>query len=165
MSWIKTLSTVAPALATAVGGPLAGAATKFIASSLLGDETANLEDIENAVISASPEQLTKLKAIDADFKKHMASLGVDVFKIQAKDKQNARKENKHSYMPSILSLCLTMFVAVIIMLLFYTEPPTGAREVLFMLLGVVVKEWSNSLHFWFGSTRSSQEKSLNSNFK
>ena len=158
MDWIKTLSTIAPALATAMGGPLAGAATKYIASNLLDNESASLKDIEAAIIGASPQQLTQLKSIDNDFKIKMKALGVDIFKIEAQDKQNARKEHKHSIIPNILVLLLTAFVAAIVGMLFYTEPPGGAREVLFMLLGVVVKEWSNSLHFWFGSTKGSQEK-------
>jgi len=158
MDWLKTLGSIAPALATAIGGPLAGAATKFIAANLLGDESASIEQIESAVLGASPDQLTELKAMDLDFKKHMASLGVDVFKIEAEDKQSARAEHKHSKMPAVLSVMMTMFIIGIVVSLFSFEPPTGAREVLFMLLGVVVKEWSNSMGFWYGSTRSSQIK-------
>ena len=158
MDWLKTLAKIAPALATTFGGPLAGAATKYIAANFLGDENAGMEQIEAAVLGASPEQLTKLKSIDLDFKKHMADLGVDVFKIEAADKQNARSEHKHSKMPALLSCALTLFVIAIVGMLFYTEPPQGAREDLFMLLGVVIKEWSNSLHYWYGTTRSSSEK-------
>jgi len=158
MDWLKTLGRVAPALATAIGGPLAGAATKFIAANLLGDENAEMADIEAAVLGASPEQLTKIKGMDLDFKKHMASLGVDVFKIEAEDKQSARREHKHSRMPAMLSMMLTFFVIGIVIALFAYSPPDGAREVLFMLLGVVIKEWSNSLHYWYGTTRSSSEK-------
>jgi len=158
MDWLKTLGSIAPALATAIGGPLAGAATKYIAASLLGDENAGIEQIEAAVLGASPEQLTKLKAMDLDFKKHMASLGVDVFKIEAEDKQSARVEHKHSKMPAVLSVMMTLFIIGIVVSLFSFEPPTGAREVLFMLLGVVVKEWSNSMGYWYGTTRSSSEK-------
>ena len=158
MSWKETLGAIAPTLATALGGPLAGAATKFLASSLLGDEESSLEDIEAAVIGASPEQLAQLKSIDKEFKLSMEQLGVDVFKLEVADKGNARLNNKDSNMPAMLSVCLTMFIIGIVSALFYTEPPEGAREVLFMLLGVVIKEWSNSMHYWYGTTRSSHDK-------
>ena len=158
MSWKETLGAIAPTLATALGGPLVGAATKFIAGSLLGNEDASIEDIENAVIGASPEQLAKIKSIDKDFKLSMEKLGVDVFKLEVADKGNARENNKDSNMPATLSVCLTLFIIGIVCALFYTEPPEGAREVLFMLLGVVIKEWSNSMHYWYGTTRSSQDK-------
>ena len=160
MDWIKTLSTIAPALATAMGGPLAGAATKYIASNLLGDESASIDDIQAAVIGASPEQLAQIKSIDSDFKIKMESLGVDVFKVVVSDKKDARQQHRHSVIPSILVISLTLFVAAIVFMLFYTEPPGGAREILFMLLGIVVKEWSNALHYWHGTTRSSSEKTF-----
>ena len=51
-----------------------------------------------------------------------------------------------------------MIVFVIVGLLFYTEPPEGAREVLFMLLGVVVKEWGGAMQYWYGTTRGSSDK-------
>ena len=49
-------------------------------------------------------------------------------------------------------------ISGIVFLLFYVDVPEGAREVLFMLLGVVVKEWGGSMQYWFGTTRSSAEK-------
>ena len=158
MSWKDTLAAIAPTLATALGGPLAGAATKFLASELLGDENASIESIEAAVIGASPEALANLKQLDADFKLGMKKLDVDIFKIEATDKGDARKNNSDSNMPAILSVSLPLFIVGIVCALFLTEPPTGAREVLFMLLGVVIKEWSNSMHYWYGTTRSSSDK-------
>lgn len=158
MSWKETLGAIAPTIATALGGPLAGAATKFLAGKLTGDENSSIEDIEQAVLGASPEQLANLKNIDYEFQKEMEKLKIDVFKIEADDKKNARQEHKQSDMPAILSVSLSLTIAAIVYMLFYIEPPEGAREVLFMLLGVVVKEWGGSMQYWFGTTRSSSEK-------
>ena len=158
MSWKDTLAAIAPTIATAMGGPLAGAATKFLANKLIGDENASIESIEAAVVGASPEMLINLKQMDAEFKLNMKKLDVDIFEIEAKDKSSARENHSHSNMPAILSVSLTTFIVGIVCALFYTEPPQGAREVLFMLLGVVIKEWSNSMHYWYGTTRSSSEK-------
>jgi len=158
MSWKDTLAAIAPTLATALGGPMAGAATKFIADKLLGNEDASQDEIEMAVLNASPQDLTKLKELDNEFKLGMRKLDVDVFGLVVSDKESARDHNKESNMPAVLSVALTVFIVGIVCALFYTEPPKGAREVLFMLLGVVIKEWSNSMHYWYGTTRSSAEK-------
>ena len=158
MSWKDTLAAIAPTIATAMGGPLAGAATKFLANKLIGDENASVESIEAAVVGASPEMLINLKQMDTEFKLNMKKLDVDIFEIESKDKGDARENHNHSNMPAILSVSLTTFIVGIVCALFYTEPPQGAREVLFMLLGVVIKEWSNSMHYWYGTTRSSSEK-------
>ena len=158
MSWKKTLNSVAPTLAAALGGPVAGAATKFLADKLLGGESASLKDVENAIIGASPKTLSSLKEIDNQFKIEMEKLGVDVFKLEVDDKKNARDNNKNSIMPAILSVSLTLIIGVLLYALFYIEPPEGAREPLLIVLGMVVKEWSNSMHYWFGTTRSSADK-------
>lgn len=158
MDWKKTLGAIAPTFATALGGPFAGAATKFLASKFLGQDDATEQEIENFVLGASPEQLADIKNADNEFKLQMEKIGVDVFKIEADDKKNARKEHKHSFMPAVLSVGLSLTIAGIVYMLFYLEPPEGSREVLFMLLGVVVKEWGGSMQYWFGTTRSSSEK-------
>lgn len=158
MNWKSIVSTVAPTIATALGGPMAGAAVKFLGSQFLDDENATEDQVAEYVRNASPDQLLKIKQADQEFTLQMEKLGVDVFKIEAEDKKNARAEHKHSKMPSILSVVLTLLVAAIVALLFYLEVPEGAREVLFMLLGVVVKEWGNSMQYWFGTTRGSAEK-------
>ena len=152
MDWKKTLLGIAPTIATALGGPFAGAATKFLAKELCGDENATIEIIEAAVIGASPQQLVKLKELDLTFKIDMEKLDIDVFNIEADEKKNARREHKDSRMPSVLSIALTVFIMLIVYGLFYTSPPAGARDILLLLLGVVIKEWSNSMHYWYGAT-------------
>lgn len=158
MSWKTTLAAIAPTLATAIGGPFAGAATKFLAKEFLGDENASEQEIGDFIASANPETLAAIKEADNRFKLAMEKNGIDVFKIEADDKKNARKENKLSNMPALLSILLTLFAIAIVIILFYLEPPEGARNVLYMMLGVVIKEWSNAMHYWFGTTRSSSEK-------
>lgn len=160
MNWKETLASVAPALATALGGPLAGAATKFLAGKFLGDPTASLADVGNFIATASPDQLLAIKESDNEFEVAMAKLGVDVFRIEADDRKNARGEHKHSYMPAVLSITLSLVVVGILYMLFYLEPPEGSRDVLFMLLGVVIKEWGGAMQYWFGTTRSSANKDL-----
>lgn len=155
--WRSTLGAIAPTIATALGGPLAGVATKYVAGKLLGDEDA---DIESILQSPSPDQLIALKTIDAEFKKFCLDNKLKLETAEIADKQNARVENKHSIMPAILSIGLTIVIGLIVCALFYVEPPEGSREVLYMLLGAAVREWAGAMQFWFGTTRSSQQKDL-----
>lgn len=66
------LKTVAPALATALGGPLAGAAVSFLSSKLGVDPAV----IEQTVAGMAPADLVKMKELDLDFQKHMADNGI-----------------------------------------------------------------------------------------
>ena len=160
MGWKNTLSSIAPTLATALGGPFAGAATKFLAGKFLGDENASEVDLDQFISTANPETLLAVKNSDNEFKLSMEKMGVDVFKIEADDKKDARVNHKHSYMPAVLSIGLSLVVAGIVYMLFYLSPPDGSRDVLFMLLGVVIKEWGGAMQYWFGTTRSSANKDI-----
>jgi K+-sensing histidine kinase KdpD len=110
----------------------------------------------------SPEKRAELELrlneLESNKEIRLAELAQDEFKTEADDKKNARAEHKQSYMPALLSLLLTCFIAGIVWLLFYVTMPDGSKEVLFMLLGIVVKEWGGSMQYWFGTTRGSEEK-------
>ena len=110
----------------------------------------------------SPEKRAELEMrlneLESNKEIRLAELAQDEFKTEADDKKNARAEHKQSYMPALLSLLLTCFIAGIVWLLFYVTMPDGSKEVLFMLLGIVVKEWGGSMQYWFGTTRGSEEK-------
>lgn len=110
----------------------------------------------------SPERRAELemRLTEAEHEKEikLAELTQAQLQTEADDKKNARSEHKLSLMPAMLSLLLTCFIAGIVFLLFYVEMPEGSKEVLFMLLGIVVKEWGGAMQYWFGTTRGSEEK-------
>lgn len=160
MNWKELVKAVAPTLGAALGGPLAGVAVKTLSDKFLADgEEPSEAKLEEFFLGATPAQLAETKSLDNQFKLDMQKLNVDVFKIEAADKDSARKYNKDSYMPAVLSISLTLLIGVLLWALFKVEPPQGAKEILFMLLGIVVREWANAMHYWFGTTKSSSDKS------
>jgi len=88
------LSSVAPTLATALGGPLAGLAVKSLSKALLGAEDFSEEAVMDAMATASPEQLAAVKKIDADFKVQMKALDIDLERIAVDDRKSARDMQK-----------------------------------------------------------------------
>ena len=163
MSWSelgKTIAGYAPLLGGVVGGP-AGASIGSIIASKFGVEN-KPDQIVNA-INSDPEAAIKLRSIELDNKTELEKIAMELARSEIADKQNARKENKHSVMPAVLSGVLSLIIVGIIYMLFYTVVPDGSKDVLFMLLGVVVKEWGGAMQFWFGTTRSSQDKTMTAN--
>jgi hypothetical protein len=159
MGWKDISNAVAqfaPLLGSVVGGP-AGAGVGNIIASALGVE--NKPDQILAAIQTNPDAAVKLKQLEFDNKSDLEKLQIEKTKAELADKQDARSNHKHSLMPSVLSCVLSLVIVGIIYLLFYSEPPEGSRDVLFMVLGVVIKEWGGAMQYWFGTTRSSQEKS------
>lgn len=91
MDWKSILSTVAPGIATALGGPLAGVAVRTLSQVLLGTADGSPEAVEKAVLAADPAMLAQLRQAEMQFQKDMRALDVDLEKIAADDRDSARK--------------------------------------------------------------------------
>jgi hypothetical protein len=90
MDWKGIVGAIAPILATALGGPLAGAATKVLSEKLLGRADGTDKEIRDAVIAADPVVLAKVKEAEMAFTAKMEELGVDLERLHAQDRQSAR---------------------------------------------------------------------------
>jgi len=145
----------APVLGTLLAGP-AGASVGSLIASEYGTKSDPAEIA--AKLSTDPNAAINLRKIELDNKAELARISAQALRLEAEDKQNARAEHKNSIMPAVLSVVLTLLVAFIVYLLFYVAVPTGAKEVLFMMLGIVAREWAGSMQYWFGTTRSSSDK-------
>jgi hypothetical protein len=164
MDLLKTfgplLGSVAPTLATALGGPLAGLAVKSLSKALLGAEDFSEEAVMEAMATASPEQLAAVKKIDADFKVQMKALDIDLERIAVDDRKSARDMQKETrdWIPRALAVSVTAgFFAILIYMLVYGLPTTG-NEALLLLLGALQTAWGGIIAFYFGSSSGSQKK-------
>jgi len=160
MDWKKILSSVAPTLATAFGGPLAGMATKAIAGKLLGNENATQLDVEQALLGATPGDLAKLKEIDAGFKVEMEKIGVDLAKIAADDRADARRrevQTKDNAPKILATVIVTGFFATLYTIAFVDLPP-GAEQPVSILLGALTAMLTQVGNYYFGSSAGSAKK-------
>ena len=148
------IQNVAPTIATALLGPVAGMAVKALSSALLGHEGGSEDDITNALANATPDQITALKKIDADFKVQMKKLDIDLVKIAADDRASARNMavNTHSYTPSVLSYVTVVCWAIIQYYLFTHIIDPSMRELIARVLGTLDGALMLVLSFWFGSS-------------
>lgn len=159
--WKKLVGAVAPTLATALGGPLAGMATKAIASAVIGDEGASESDISAALAGASPETMLALKQADLAFEQRMAELEVDVVKISAQDRDSARRmqENTKSWVvPTLASITVAGFFLTMAYVL--TGQVTLESTILGFVLGQVSAKTEQVYNYFFGSSAGSKEKTI-----
>ena len=133
-----------------------GAGVGALISSEFGTE--NTPGAINSFITGNPEAQVKLREIELTHKSQLQKIKLETLQAELSDKANARQAHRQSKMPAYLSFGLTILIGTLVFLLFYIDVPEGSREVLFMLLGVVVKEWGSAMQFWFGTTRSSADK-------
>lgn len=154
------IGSVAPTIATALGGPVAGLAVKALSGALFGHENGNQDDIMTALANPTGDQLAALKKIDADFKVQMKSLDIDLERIAADDRDSARDMQKETkdWIPRALAVSVTIgFFAILIYMLVYGLPTTG-NEALLLLLGALQTAWGGIIAFYFGSSSGSQKK-------
>lgn len=154
------LGQVAPTIATALGGPLAGMAVKTLSNVLLGHENGSEDDVKAALEGASPETLAQLKQIDAEFKVRMKELDIDLERIAAGDRDSARKmqTTTQDWVPRMLALLITVgFFGILVWMLVHGMPTSGT-EALLMMLGALGTAWTGVINFYYGSSAGSKAK-------
>jgi len=157
----KIVGAVAPALARALGGPLAGTAVAAIAKKVLGKD-ATQDEVAAALATATPDQLIKLKELDAEFAKQMADSGIALDKLEVDDRANARElrmVNQKDWVPNVLAMSLLIGLLTLTWFLLNYETPAGNKEIIINLMGVLEGSLVTVMTFFFGSSRSSDEKS------
>jgi len=80
------------------------------------------------------------------------------FELEVADRKDARANHRHSRVPALLSFALTMIVFSIGYMLFFDAVPEENSSIAYMLFGNVITVWGSAMAYWFGTSRSSSEK-------
>jgi hypothetical protein len=153
--WKSLVSSVAPVLGVAIGGPFGGVASKAIQAALGVDSEAGIAK----ELQANPELLFKLKKADQDFDAKMKALDIDVMQIEADDRANARdlqKQNKAIIVPILAALTVACFFGVVFWVL--TGKVSLESTLLGFVLGQVSSKAEQVYNFYFGSSSGSKDK-------
>lgn len=160
--WKTLLGQIAPTLATALGGPLAGAATSYLSNKLLGKPDGTQDDLAAIIQGATPEQLLAIKQADNEFKSKMAELGVKVQELDAGDRASARElASARGIVPqvSISLLFLGGYFGLMVAIIGgWAHIPTEYHDLSVTLIGVLTAGVPQVLNFWLGSSHGSQKK-------
>ena len=154
------IGSIAPTIATALGGPVAGMAVKAVSNALFGHENGTEDDIMTALANPTGDQLAQLKKIDADFKVQMKSLDIDLERISEQDRDSARQMQMatRSWLPEVLAILVTAgFFGIIIFILKFGLPESG-KEAILLLVGSLGTAWTGVMAFYFGSSAGSKQK-------
>jgi len=149
------LKGVAPTLATAVAGPLGGAAISAIASKL--------------GVSDSVEAVAKAIAGDPQAAQKLAELELEYAKLDAQDRDSARKayaaiatsENStklDKLVVPILALGVVGLAFTLIGVLMFVDTPSDQQQLVIFALGFITSAAGQVLSFYFGSSQGSKDK-------
>ena len=158
MDWKAIVSSVAPTIATALGGPLAGMATKIVSEKLLGKPDATSEELFAAI--SDPEALAKLKQADHEFKTKMAEIGIDLEKIAAGDRDSARQREiaLEDTTPKVLAGVIVVGFFVTLGCVAFVAIPASAQPPVNILLGALTAMITQVGNYYFGSSSGSSKK-------
>jgi hypothetical protein len=158
--WLDVVRSVAPTLATALGGPLTGAAVSALSEAILGQHTTDAHKVRQVIEQADAKTLAQIKAAEDAFTVRMTELGVDLEKLAAQDRASARDmaaRTSDVYTPRWLAVGVTIgfFSALAAMM---TGHATKSDEMMVML-GSLGTAWTGIIAYYFGSSAGSQRKS------
>jgi len=149
------LSAVAPTIGTALGGPMGGMAAKML-SETLGVPN-NQKSIEQAMQTASPEELAKIKKAELEFEAEMKKLEVDVFALEAQEKQDARKHFSKDWTARIIGVAVIGGFLAYIFLVTVQPPEQNSEALINLVLGYLGGLASAIISFYFGASNSSKD--------
>ena len=157
---LNLVRTVAPSIATAVGGPLAGMATRAISEALLGKPDGTEDELLNAAKSATPEQLLALKQAEQSFVVKMRELDLDLERISNEDRNSARNREIKTgdYTPKLLAAAVTFGFFGVLFWMIANGLPANGGEAMLVMLGTLGTAWGAIVSYYFGSSAGSREK-------
>lgn len=153
MDWLKT---IAPTIATALGGPLAGLAIEAVSKAVGIDPKDVQSTISEGKLTA--DQIMLLKQAEIDMAAKAQEMGLNFAKLNVDDRKSAREmqAETRSYIPAILAVTVTVgFFGILIGLMTETFKTSDA---LMLMLGSLGTAWTGIIAFYFGSSASSQNK-------
>ena len=163
MNWKQVIGSVAPTLATALGGPLAGAAVSAIGNAL------NLDTPSQATIAKvieegklTPDQLSELKKLELQYQSEEAERGFKFADLEFKDRDSARKWNTEGgiqtnlFVMSCILLCITLGSEIYVL---FRGIPQGVSEIIIgRVLGLMDAVAMMVLAYYYGTSHGSAVK-------
>lgn len=150
------LSTVAPSLGLALGGPLGALAGKVLSATL---GTKDVKSAEAAILAGDPEVMLKVKQAEIAFNQHIADLGVTMEQLSVDDRKSARalQLGTHSYLqPSLAVMIVVAFIVMVGTTLLGLSHADGALAG--TLIGYLSAKCEQVISFYFGSSAGSDRK-------
>jgi hypothetical protein len=154
MNWLEQ---VAPTIATALGGPLAGLAVEAVSKALnvSGDEAKSM--LDEGKMSA--DQIAQVKVAELELQKQSQALGLNFEQLAVEDRKSARDmqtATKSLLVPTLAIIIVVSFIGVVVgtmMGLSHIESAMAGT-----LVGYLSAKAEQVVAFYFGSSAGSQRK-------
>ena len=145
------VGTVAPKLATTLGGPLAGMAVGAIADALGVEPTGKA--VSQRLQNPTPDDLLKLKNAENDFAIRLKELELDETRLAMADVQDARKTFSGDWTPKAFALGILIGFFSFIFFIVSDDWNREMEPLLNIILGGLLANVASVASFYFGSSQ------------
>lgn len=162
---LPTVSALAPTVASALGGPLAGLAVNALEGALgVPQGSASTADgqakVTQMIGSLDPQTAAAMRKADQEFQAHLKELDIDLAKINEQDTESARtmQIQTKDITPRILGMVIVGGFFALLTVLAFRNLPTANHDILISLISYLGGSVTAIIHFYFGSSAGSQSK-------
>ena len=157
MNWLDTLKKLAPTVASALGGPLAGVAVTALGE-LFGVAEPTQDKIKALIESGqmTGQQIADIRALELKLKGEEAERGFKYAELEVKNVESARsmKVATGSIFPEILSAFITIGFFGVLGWMLYDKTALESQPLLVML-GTLGASFGAVINYWLGNNKGS----------
>ena len=141
-SALKIISSLAPTVATALGGPFAGTAVAALERAL---GVTGKDNVEASILAGNPDALAKVKVAEDELRATLASLKVNEEALQYSDISNARAREMalRDWTPSVLAWLVTLGFFGLIVAMLRIDVPKENQAIVYALVGTLGAVWTS----------------------
>lgn len=159
------VTAIAPTIASAFGGPLAGLAVTALEQALgvaPGNAATDPKSFEAKLAGAiaTPEQVLALRQADVAFKQFCLDNDLQIVRADNADRADARARQTalHDQAPTVLALLVTIGFFGMLGVMAFHDLPVANRDMLNIMLGSLGAAWVAVVSYYFGSSAGSRAK-------
>jgi hypothetical protein len=149
------LKNIAPALATAVAGPLGGAAVSAIASRLGVSDS--VEAVAKA-IAGDPQAAAKLQEMELEFAKLDMANTASARDMNSKIQESSNASWVAKNAAYVLDFAIVSATIIMTWIVFFKGVPVENKEIAYMAIGSLITMCGTVLNFHRGSSAGSKSK-------
>ena len=147
------LKSLAPTIASAAGGPMAGMAVKMAAKKLGLPDTATANEIED-LIEREPDKAVMVREADKDFKNRIREMEIDLesFKTEVEDRKDARENFGTDWTPKVFSVLTLLLYGAFVMIVTLMPHDQNDETIISLVLGQLSGILGTAAAFFYGSS-------------
>ena len=147
------LKSLAPTIASAAGGPMAGMAVKMAAKKLGLPDTATANEIED-LIERERDKAVMVREADKDFKNRIREMEIDLesFKTEVEDRKDARENFATDWTPKVFSVLTLLLYGAFVMIVTLMPHDQNDETIISLVLGQLSGILGTAAAFFYGSS-------------